>query len=234
MAIQPIQQQNSFAQDAATCAGKRVVRDFVIAPMDRYLPVPAAAREAAQGVAALANPFTSQAMSYETVLKIDPNRLSVGKGMKFETYRQIASKEGLKDMAATVRSNFSQTGICKKLSCKEYLKKVVVAGNLESITQPLAKGLLFSVVARLGCAVLAIIKPFKKASQSYRETHSVLSAAKAFGEQSAKSLVAWEAGSVGFAVGAALLPVGALSVAAGIAGMALTSTAVSRVLDKLA
>lgn len=208
--------QQSFVDQWAQSTGRRLLRDGVGQGLDAMvkLEMPKMAAYASK-----VDSFVPKALSYARLFNSTDYIVDTTAGLDAMKY---AAKENIFSLSKPT------------VSFSDYLKRTVYAENVKAITRPLKKGLVFTGLAKLLNAGVTMAGVAQKTKDSFSQTQSVASAAITFGKESAKALVAWELGSLGFTLGTLLLPVGWLSLVSGAVFMGLFSTLSSRLLDKLA
>lgn len=232
IAVQPVsKQQHGFMYDAASAAMLRAARDHVISPLDRYVPVSPDVQRFLQRAGRALNPFSQGVFRYEQVFGLDYQHIDIGPDNPFRSYRQIfATKAGRAEIVEAVRDNFKGAHLPRGFS----FKNTVMADNIDRISGPMQAGKAFTSFARVGMIGTSLLTVGKRTREEYKNSGSLLKSAVVFAKEAVKSLISWEIGSLGYLVGFAAVPVGALAPVAGIAGMAIASTLAHRALDQVA
>jgi len=191
------------------------------------------------------NPFATGAVSYEKILGLDSIKLEVGKDAYFKNYRQVLSLEGWETYKEGVRENF-RGFLCPKamhfISPKDYFKQTIFSFNIQRITEQLKDGHFMAALSRIAGPLLMGWGVISRTKENYEDSKSqglqgqalLGKTLKAFIGQSVKSIVSWEAGTIGYAIGASALCIGgAPAVIGGILLGGILGTACYKALSRI-
>lgn len=219
-------QESGVAEKWVSTCRQKAFRDFTATKLDQFVRInsnPFAV------VAKTAAPITSQARGYSQVFNIGTDVLEISPGQKLASYSDVFTKKGMGLVKKTAINNFKTAKFCPE----NYFTKTVIADNLKNITTPMAQGKIFTACGKLFGPVMASASVVLKTGKTYNQTGSKTETVKTFTKECGKSLIAWEAGKIGFTLGALIFPVGIFGVIGKIVGMGLSSTLAYKASEKI-
>lgn len=172
------------------------------------------------------NPIASGAVSYEKILGLDVLKVKVGEAEHFKTYRSVASKAGWDAYKYSVTENFRgflRPSVMEPVAPGEFVRNTLLGRNAEKITEQLKEGRFMAALSRIAGPLLLSIGIVSRTKDAYVAAKSegitglklLGRTAKACLGQTVKSVMCWEAASVGVAIGAAAVCVGTVPALAG-------------------
>ncbi len=183
-------------------------------------------------------PISNNAVGYDKLMGINDKVFrGIGKERQFENLQSFfKSDEGRRTYCGYVKNNFKgfmNPAVCHEFTPGGFARNTLVRDNIKSFVNPLAKGKICSSLVKSSFAGLTLWGVVSKTGKSYGEEKSVKKAFFTFCRESFKSLLIWEAGSIGLFIGKALMPVGWLATVAGILGVSLASALSYKAVNKI-
>lgn len=206
----PLQQDTftdrTLGEQWSACSTHKILRDVGGTWLDDHIKPPEPIAQSLKALGKKGNPFAQATLLYDDVFKIDPHMVQTGGNTAYQSeLKCLLSSQGRKDLANSALSNFRSVKI-PTISLKNYLKRVVVAGNISDVTESLANERFFTGIFKTGWLFLGALPVLERTKAKYKETRSFWQSAKTFSKEGLKALASWEFASIGTLVGAMLCP----------------------------
>lgn len=222
------QPEKTFTDSFIETAALRGVRDLAGQTLDNHFRFPKVCNPVFQAAAKRINAFSAQAQGYGSLFGIATGKFQVGS--LAEAKELLGTTEGRQAIKEAIKGNFA-TLQTPETTLKAYATKTLLADNVATVTNPFSQGRLFTAAGKFLGAYWSVKSVAKTTIKAYDQSNSITHAARVLLKESTKSLVAWEVGSIGYLLGAALVPVAGFQVIASLAMMALGSAAVKKILN---